>query len=107
MKWLLLVLALACGGGNANVPPQLPPGVAPMKPPAPEDEKVIERPDHVWIGGRWEWRNNQWDWLGGHWDKARPGFKWQDGHWEPDGDKWRWHEGTWVSADAPPSLDGP
>jgi hypothetical protein len=69
------------------------------KPPAPEEEKVIERPGFVWKHGHWDWGNNQWNWIGGQWMPEQSGKTWRDGDWTqgPDG-AWHWHDGSWVGA---------
>jgi hypothetical protein len=69
-------------------------------PPAPQEEKVIERPGYVWTGGHWEWRDHQGQWQYGHWEQARAGFTWHDGTWAQGADgAWKWTEGGWVKSD--------
>ena len=92
---ILLAFILACGGG-----PQVATSQPTGKPPAAQEEKVIERPGYLWVHGHWDWQNNQWNWVNGRWEKERPGFQWRDGEWQQDGDVWHWHDGSWVGTAA-------
>ena len=29
--------------------------------------------DKVWITGRWQWKDYDWQWVAGHWDSVKPG----------------------------------
>jgi hypothetical protein len=86
--------ALGCGGSTSNL--DLDQHGAP---PAPQEEKVIERPGYVWTGGHWEWRDRQWQWQYGHWEQARTGYTWHDGSWSHGGGAWKWTEGGWSKND--------
>jgi hypothetical protein len=96
---LLLVLALAMpacmvsGRGTMSVRSE--PVAVYQEPPPPQAEVVTARPGHVWIRGRWDWRNGNWVWVGGHWERERANYYWADGRWENRGNQWIWVEGSW------------
>nr|HEX4315270.1 YXWGXW repeat-containing protein [Kofleriaceae bacterium] len=97
MKRLLIALALtACGGSMDGL--DLDQHGAP---PAPQEEKVIERPGYVWTGGHWQWKDRQWQWLSGRWEQKRDGQAWHDGVWEHETDgSWKWTDGSWVKSES-------
>ena len=67
------------------------------RPPPPRQEVIVRAPSprHVWIPGRWVWRNG-WDWQPGHWDlRPQPYARWQAGRWESRSRGWVWIEGGW------------
>lgn len=67
------------------------------RPPPPRPEQVVRAPSprHVWIPGRWVWRNG-WDWQPGHWElRPQARASWQAGHWESRPRGWVWIEGGW------------
>lgn len=100
----VLLFAVACAN---PVPPQtvlMANGDVALQPPPDQDEKTIERHDHVWARGRWTWKDNGWSWIGGHWLDARPGQMWKDGHWEKRGANWHYVEGEWVAGAAPVNV---
>jgi hypothetical protein len=67
------------------------------EPPAPQHEDHdVGPPNHVWIEGRWSWRNNDFVWIGGHWEREKASMVWKPGHWERRGRRYRWIEGRWV-----------
>ena len=51
-------------------------------PPAPQNETVAPKPGHLWVKGRWDWKNGAWAWMPGHWERERAQLAWQDGRWE-------------------------
>ena len=60
------------------------------------------RSGHVWIRGRWQWTNGQYEWVPGHWERERAGYQWYDGEWRNQGGTWVWVQGEWrASAQAP------
>ena len=69
-------------------------------PPAPQEETIViaqrPSPTHVWIYGRWEWRN-RWVWHRGYWTAGRAGYSWRTGHWEARSGRFFWVEGQWVA----------
>ena len=66
-------------------------------PPPPLRERVVVRPGHVWIRGRWEFRGGHWVWRAGFWRAARAGYVWDPGHWQRRGRHYVWVEGRWVA----------
>jgi hypothetical protein len=71
-----------------------------IPPPALREEVVIERPgpDHVWVGGFWEWRPavHNYEWVPGHW--ARPPHRravWVGPRWEHRRRGWYYRPGYW------------
>ena len=69
-----------------------------QEPPQPQVEQVQQRPGYVWVRGRWDWQNEQWQWLGGRWERERGGYAYADGRWERRGSSWHWVEGQWSAS---------
>jgi hypothetical protein len=69
--------------------------VAYEAPPPPRQETYEARAGHVWIKGRWDWRNGGWQWVPGHWERERAGYYYQDGRWEQRNNQYHWVEGQW------------
>ena len=68
-----------------------------IAPPAPRHEVVpAARPGHVWSGGHYEWRGNQYVWVPGHWVTARQGYEWRDARWvQRANGQWYMVGGSW------------
>lgn len=67
-------------------------------PPAPrETQRPAPRAGYVWVEGRWQWSNDNWDWVAGHWERARSGYVWQPGSWQLQGGVYVWIDGQWVA----------
>jgi len=71
-----------------------------VAPPALREEVVVERPgpDHVWIGGYWDWRPamHNYEWVGGRWERPpHPGAVWVAHRYEHGRRGWRYHPGYW------------
>ncbi|MES2072152.1 MAG: hypothetical protein V4488_17485 [Pseudomonadota bacterium] len=73
------------------------PMVVTVAPPAPRVEVVRNAPgpNHVWIGGYWQWSGGQHNWVAGHWEARRAGYFWVPGHWLRVGNGWRFSGGYW------------
>jgi hypothetical protein len=69
-----------------------------QEPPAPQVETHVSRPGSIWVRGRWDWQNGQWQWVDGRWETDRAGYAWSDGRWERRGNSWHWIEGTWSAS---------
>ena len=65
------------------------------EPPPPQVEQVRQRPAHIWVKGRWDWRSGQWTWMPGHFERAKPNHRWRPGRWELQGNYYVWIEGRW------------
>jgi hypothetical protein len=77
-------------------PSSPPPGSGPSSPPPPpREERVEARAGFVWVRGRYDWRNNQYEWIPGHWERQRARQTWYDGRWEQRGNFWIYVEGGW------------
>jgi hypothetical protein len=76
-------------------------------PPPPRDAIVNPGPGQVWIPGRYEFRNGNYQWKSGFLDKPRAGHRFNAGRWEEHNGRWEFHEGGWVAASEFPPLDMP
>jgi hypothetical protein len=101
---LPLLVALLCGApAVAQVRVGVDAGVfhvriAPDAPPPPRDERRMPRPsrEHVWVGGYWDRRDNQWDWAPGRWEKPQQrGARWVKPQYHKDHGATRYHPGHW------------
>ncbi len=70
-------------------------------PPAPQVEPAVTKAGHIWVRGRWDWHNGDWQWMPGHWERQRASYTWQEGRWENRGGQWTWIDGAWVAAAQP------
>lgn len=111
-RWVVPILAVGCvlAGCTAVVRPA--PAVAVVRPgpvvveeehyvmrapPPPREEVIVAAPSpaHVWVQGRWAWRNG-WAWLPGHWAvPPRARAHWVPGYWDSRPRGWVWIEGHW------------
>jgi hypothetical protein len=67
-----------------------------IEPPAPRVEnRGPVQAGFVWISGRWQRQNNQWQWVDGHWERERRDQVWVEGRWDRQGRRWMWVEGHW------------
>lgn len=64
-------------------------------PPAPREERPGTKAGFVWVRGRYEWRNGNYEWVPGHWERERANERWIDGRWEYHDQRWIWIEGKW------------
>lgn len=72
--------------------------IAPDRPPPIRVEVRPERPDrsHVWIGGYWDRRGDQWDWAPGRWERpSQRGSSWIKPRYRRERDAWRYDPGHW------------
>jgi hypothetical protein len=88
---LLIVVAVASFSLNAQVVVKVRPASAAVvvRPTCPS-------PKHVWVGGNYSWRGNQYVYTNGYW--ALPphhGSRWIDGHWKHRRGGWVWVPGHW------------
>jgi hypothetical protein len=100
---LPILFALLLGFAGTTSPafarPRISVGIRVNAPPPPlRHEVVVVRPgpDHVWVGGVWEWRNNDYVWVPGRW--ARPphrGAVWVAPRFEHRGRRHVWVRGFW------------
>lgn len=70
---------------------------APEEPPPPKIEVSGMAPSsvHVWVGGRWLWRD-RWVWRPGKWVRPAKGVKvWVPGHWRHGPRGWARARGHW------------
>jgi serine/threonine-protein kinase len=65
------------------------------EPPAPRDERVVERRGYVWERGHYGWRHHHYIWVHGHYVRERPGYEWVPGRWERHEDHYDWYRGEW------------
>lgn len=73
-------------------------------PPPPRSEAAAARAGYVFVSGRWNWQNGNWQWVDGHWERERANQVWIAGRWELQGNYYVWVEGRW---DARPAPSGP
>jgi hypothetical protein len=73
-------------------------------PPALRVERPNPRSGYLWVSGRWQWSNGNWEWVPGHWERARAGFEWEAGRWERQGDRFVWIEGRWIQSPSGPTV---
>jgi hypothetical protein len=64
-------------------------------PPPPREEKWEGKPGHVWVKGRWDWKNGKYEWLAGHEEAEHPGKHWRDHRWENRNGHYELVEGGW------------
>jgi hypothetical protein len=73
--------------------------VVETSPPPPRREVVVYRPGFLWIPGRWVHAGNRWDWRGGYYARERPNHVYVEGRWERRGRGHVWVEGGWRPRD--------
>lgn len=57
---------------------------------------VAPSPNHLWIGGFWQWGGREHVWVPGRWTvRARAGAIWVPGHWKRTSHGWIFTEGRW------------
>lgn len=69
------------------------------EPPPDRVEVVGPRPsaEHVWVGGHWSARANDYVWTRGRWAVPASGkTEWQSGKWEHEEHGWHYTDGYWV-----------
>src|SRR5262245_61586956 len=76
-------------------------------PPAVKVETVTPRKGFVWVGGSWEWKDNQWVWSVGHWEKDKRGKRWRSPKWEQQGGAWVRVDGAWDDVPDVPNIAPP
>ena len=81
------------GGGTAVV--VVNDGRPRQPPPEPRAENQGNKKGYVWITGRWDWQNANWEWVPGHWERAKAKHHWRSGEWRLDGDVYIWVDGGW------------
>ena len=64
-------------------------------PPPPREEVAVARPGYLWIHGHWVWTGGHWLWRGGYYARERPNQVYVEGRWEPRGRGHVWVEGGW------------
>jgi WXXGXW repeat (2 copies) len=65
-------------------------------PPPVRAEVPAQQTGYVWIAGRWDWQNAQWQWVPGHYERTRAAMNWTDGRWELGSQGYFiWIEGRW------------
>lgn len=72
--------------------------IATQEPPRVIEERIVVAPSpvHVWIGGRWAWRQGAYVWTPGYWARRPYGYsRWHSGLWLRHGQGWRWRHGYW------------
>lgn len=78
------------------------PNTAP--PPRRVEQPGPSRSGHVWIAGRWQWTNGQYEWVPGHWERERAGHQWYDGEWRNQNGTWVWIQGEWRASAQTPAV---
>ncbi|MDQ3366099.1 MAG: hypothetical protein M3680_11800 [Myxococcota bacterium] len=71
-------------------------------PPPPRVERQAPRQGFVWISGRHEWRNGNYEWVSGRWERERANERYVDGRWEYRDQRWMWIDGRWDRGSATP-----
>lgn len=69
-----------------------------LSPPAPKTVYFEDKPDQVWVHGRWARVADQWVWQDGWYQPARTGAVWANGHWDHKGGQYVWIDGQWRTA---------
>jgi hypothetical protein len=64
-------------------------------PPAPKAESPGTKPGHVWVTGRWRYKNKQWTWVAGSWKPQHGKARWVQGGWTQRGRRWVYVGGHW------------
>jgi hypothetical protein len=64
-------------------------------PPAIRVEVVRPRRGYFWVGGRYDWRDNNYVWAPGYYQAVQPGRVWVDGRWDLQADGYVWIDGYW------------
>ena len=83
-------------GVRERSPRRPPPLKGQARPPQPRVEAGAQRPYFVWIPGRWQWRDGNFEWIPGVWSEGKPGWRWRPGRWTPEHDAWEFSDGRWV-----------
>ena len=71
--------------------------VVKIRPAAPafRARPISPSPAHIWIGGNYAWRNNQYMYTDGYWAVPKVGHRWIEGHWKHRRGGWVWVPGHW------------
>jgi YXWGXW repeat-containing protein len=64
-------------------------------PPPPRAEVVVSRPGYTWINGHWTFVGGHWLWQAGYYVRERPNAVYVEGRWERRGRGNVWVEGGW------------
>lgn len=64
-------------------------------PPDLRAERIRPRRGFVYIKGRWDWQDGQWNWVAGRYEREKAGSRWNDGRWEQRDNRWQWSDGGW------------
>src|SRR3954468_1920354 len=57
-------------------------------PPPIREEKWEARNGFVYVKGRWDWHNGDWQWLPGHYERERANKRWREASWENRNGSW-------------------
>ncbi len=87
------------GGGWVDAPNVQP------QPPQPLEEIRLFARGKVWVAGRWQWDDNDYQWIAGSLQPRPRGKRWQDGKWQNAGGQWSWSAGLF--SDAPSIQPAP
>jgi hypothetical protein len=88
---MMLVIAISFSEASAQV-------VVKIRPAAPAFKVRPARPSvtHVWVGGNYAWRGNQYYYTDGYWAAPPvPGNRWVEGRWKHRRGGWVWIPGHW------------
>lgn len=91
------------GGGDTVVVVS---GGPSQPPPSDRAENEGSRSGYIWIRGRWDWQNNNWEtWVPGHWEREKANQSWRHGSWQLQGNVYVWVDGGWEKAERPKVRD--
>jgi hypothetical protein len=93
-----LLLSLVCASGVACAHRGYVYVEAPLPPPPPRAEVIVETPGSafVWVPGHWRWRDGGYLWVRGAWRRPpRYGAVWVEPRYEQREGRWVFVEGFW------------
>jgi YXWGXW repeat-containing protein len=76
-------------------------------PPPVRIENNAPRPDRVWLPGRWQWKDCEYQWLPGALSRPNPGHHYVAGQWLLRDGHYVWTNGEWIADAAPPPPPPP